>query len=430
MRDARVVTWADFTRAADAILDAAVRGAGVGAAGASGSASVPGVIALVTDRTGTIYEGARGVRVVGGDPMTMDTVVALYSATKAITATAAVRLAERGVLDLDREASAYAPYLGEVEVVVSLDPDGSPRLRPPRTIPTTRHLLTHTAGFGYDFTNRTYAALARAGRQPPIAVATRAALTTPLLADPGTRWEYGSNLDWVGQVIEGATGRRLGAVLTEEVLGPLGMTDTAFVLDGDRARRAATVHHRLPDGTARPARAGLPTHPEIDMGGHGLFGTVPDYGRFLRFWLGDGAPLLSARAHADALADHLPPGCRVTPVQGTDARLCTELDLFPGVATSWSLPFLRTDEPIPAGPAAGSLGWAGLANLYYWIDRESGIAGLWATQILPLGDPAAVAGFRAFQAAVYAARPGPPAPPSVPEGAGLRTKRPVDGPLL
>lgn len=389
--------WRDFGREADAILTRAVRGA----------APVPGVVALLTDRHGTLWEGAAGVRILGGAPMSADTMLALYSATKAITATTAIRLVERGILDLDREASAYAPWLGEAGVVESLAPDGSPRLRPPRTIPTTRQLLTHTAGFGYDFTNETYAALARFGLQPPIAVATRAALTTPLLFDPGTRWEYGSNLDWAGQVIEGATGRRLGDVVAEEVCAPLGMSDTAFILDDDRRDRAATVHHRLPDGSLRPARHGLPTHPEVDMGGHGLFGTAGDYGRFLRMWLGDGAGehgrVLAPGTVADAVANHLPPGCRVQPLRGIDRRMCGELDLFAGVPTSWSLPFLRTDAPTAGGPAAGSLGWAGLANLFYWIDRASGIAGFWATQILPLGDPTSVAGFRDFQAAAYAA---------------------------
>ncbi len=389
--------WRDIAAEADAILARAV----------DGPTPVPGVVALLTDRDRTIYAGAAGSRVLGGAAMTLDTVLTLYSATKAVTATAALRLAEQGVLDLDRAASAYAPWLGAVQVVERLDADGTARLRPPRTIPTPRQLLTHTAGFGYDFTDPTYAALARSGLQPPIAVATRAALTTPLLFDPGTQWRYGSNLDWVGQVIEGVTGRRLGAVLAAEVFAPLGMTDTAFTLDGERAERAATVHHRRLDGSLRPARHGLPTHPEVDMGGHGLFGTAGDYGRFLRMWLADGAGehgrVLAPATVADAVTDHLPPGCRVVPLRGVDARMCRDLDLFPGVPTSWSLAFLRAEAPTPGGPAAGSLGWAGLANLYYWIDRASGIAGFWATSTLPLGDPTSLAGFRAFQAAAYAA---------------------------
>ena len=92
------------------------------------------------------------------------------------------------------------------------DADGEPKLRAPKRDVTTRMLLLHTAGFGYDFFNETYNRLAQENGQPSVITASKAALMTPLLFDPGDDWEYGSNIDWGGQVVEGITGKRLGEV--------------------------------------------------------------------------------------------------------------------------------------------------------------------------------------------------------------------------
>ena len=151
-------------------------------------------------------------------------------------------------------------------------------------------LLLHTAGLGYDFFNESYLRLATERGQPSVVSASKASITTPLLFDPGEAWEYGSNIDWAGQVIEGITGRRLGEVMQARIFEPLGMTSTGFRLTADMRTRLARVHQRAPDGTltALPDFE-LPQDPEVHMGGHGLYSTAPDYARFIRMWLNDGA---------------------------------------------------------------------------------------------------------------------------------------------
>lgn len=400
-----------FSTEADAILDRATRA----------EAPVAGVVAMVTDRSETVYSGAAGARRLGGDqPMTPDTVFALFSTTKAITATAALQLVEEGRLDLDAPARTHAPAIGELKVLDGFDDDGTPRLRDPRREVTTRMLLTHTGGFGYDFFNEHYNRLAQEQGQPSVITATKAALTTPLLFEPGERWEYGSNLDWVGQVVEGITGKRLGEVVAERVFQPLGMTDTSFVLDDRLRSRLASMHARGADGSLTPMDFQLPSPPEVDMGGHGLYGTVGDYLRFLRMWLNDGrgehGVVLRPETVQMAVQNHLG-DLKVTGLPGVIPTLSNDAEFFPGMPKSWSLPFMINDEQAPTGRPAGALSWAGLANLFYWIDRENGVAGFWATQILPFGDATSFGSYLELETACYASLVGRDRQPEV-AGAG------------
>ena len=372
------------------------------------SPQVPGVVAMVTDRNGTVYEGAAGVRRLGAAaPMSTDTVFAIFSTTKAITATAALQLVETGQLDLDAPAARYAPAIGQLQVLESVDEQGNARTRPPKTQVTTRQLLTHTGGFGYDFFNENYKRLADAGKQPSVITATRAALQTPLLFDPGERWEYGSNIDWVGQVVEGITGLRLGEVFRQRIFAPLGIEDMTFEINDRLRSRVAGMHARHPDGRLEAMDFELPAQPEVHCGGHGLYGTVGEYMKFIRMWLNDGAGphgrVLKPETVAMACQRHLDPKLQVTMLPGVIKTLSNDAEFFPGLPKAWSLPFMINEAPAPTGRPAGAQGWAGLANLFYWVDRESGIGGFWATQILPFGDPGSFMGYVNFETATYQA---------------------------
>ncbi len=187
----------DLKSAADSILNGVV----------SGKARVPGVVAMLTDRKSNTYEGAAGERVLGsGDAMATDSVFAIFSTTKAITGTAIMQCVEEGKLDLDAPAKNYAPDIGKLQVLDGFDDAGNPKLRAPKRDITTRMLMLHTAGFGYDFFNAQYNRLAQEKGQPSVITASKAAIMTPLLFDPGDKWEYGSNIDWCGQRAFAASG--------------------------------------------------------------------------------------------------------------------------------------------------------------------------------------------------------------------------------
>lgn len=375
------------------------------ASATSGGMPVPGVIAMVTDRSGNIFEGAAGERMLGGEAMTTDTVVCMFSCTKAITGTTVMQLVEEGRLDLDAPAKEYAPELGKIQVLDGFDDSGAPKLRPPKRDVTTRMLMLHTAGFGYDFFNENYLRLATEHGLPSVITCSKASINAPLLFDPGERWEYGVNLDWCGQVVEGMTRKRLGEVMQERIFEPLGMTDTGFTISPSMRKRLATIHRREVDGslTALPELE-LPPAPEVQMGGHGLYGTVGDYMRFIRMILNDGqgenGRVLKAGTVGQMAQNGLGP-LKIKGFKGVIPALSNDAEFFPGMPKSWAYTFMINDETAPTGRPAGALGWAGLANSFYWIDRRNGVGGHWATQILPFADATSFSAYMDFETAVY-----------------------------
>ena len=385
----------NFSAAAKAILDGVV----------TSSPRVPGVVAMLTDRHRNIYEGAAGKRRLDRPAdMTTDSVFAIFSTPKAITGTAVLQLVEEGKLALDAPAKTYAPDIGKLKVIEGFDDRGEPRLRAPKRDITTRMLMVHSAGLSYDFINHTYNRLAQEKGQPSVITASKASLMTPLLFDPGERWEYGTNMDWCGQIVEAITGKRLGEVFKARIFEPLGIKDTTFELTGAMHGRLAGIHARNADGSLTPMDFELPANPEVHMGGHGLYGTVGDYMRFIRMWLNDGAGehgrVLKAETVRMAEKNHLGNN-KVTAITGVIVSLCNDDEFFPGQSKSWALSFMINEEEAPTGRPAGALGWAGLANLFYWIDRQNGFGGFWATQILPFGDPTSFIGYMKFETAFY-----------------------------
>ena len=379
---------------ADGILKAAVsRG------------DVPGVVAGATTAEGTVYEGGFGERAVGGGTaMTPDTVGWIASMTKAVTGAAAMQLVEQGRLELDGPASAVIPYLGEVGVLEGFDGDGQPKTRPPRRPITLRHLLTHTSGYVYEIWNTDILAYQEAKGVPQITSCENAALTTPLLFDPGERWDYGIGIDWAGKMVEAVSGQRLGQYMKENIFDPLGMGDTAFRITPAMQERMATVHVRGEDGAWMGMEFTVEQDPEFEMGGGGLYSTVGDYLKFIRMILNKGAanghrvlrPETVEAMSVNSIGDN-----RVVNLATAMPPYSNDAEFFPGMEKTWGLTFMINNEEAPTGRTAGSLAWAGLANSYFWIDPAKGIGGAYLTQVLPFADEKSLPLYLDFETAVY-----------------------------
>ncbi len=365
--------------------------------GVTADGSLHGIAATVVGRDGVLYEGAAG----DAGP---DTMFRNASMTKAVATTAALQLVEQGRVDLDATVASIVPEFGELQVLDGFDGD-EPVLRPPKTQATVRQLMTHTAGCGYHFVNEKLLKYCTVKDFPNVLQGKKLSISAPLVHDPGTIWEYGVNTDWVGMVVEAVSGQTLGGYLAEHVYGPLGMTDSTFAPSDEQRARSLPVLSRAADGSLAPTEIDLTAEQEWDAAGHGSYGTIADYGRFVRAWVNggelDGTRILKEETVELALRDHLDGVPLPKKLEPAVPELSNPVELL-DVPQGWGLGFHLYLIDLPGMRSAGSGDWSGLFNSYYWIDRKAGVGAVIATQLLPFFDYKMVETILGFEAAVYA----------------------------
>jgi len=366
---------------------------------------VPGVVAVAATDRGILYEGAFGMRdLANGPEMTPDTIFRLASMTKAVTSVAAMQLVEQGRLQLDQPIGNVLPELAAPQVLEGFDESGGPRLRPAKRPITLRHLLTHTAGFGYETWDPDLIRYVKVSGTPSSSTGKLASLRLPLVFDPGDRWEYGINLDWAGRAVEAVSGQPLEVYFREHIFAPLGIADTDYVISSAQQSRLVSVHQRKPDDSLEPIAPADPPWREFWSGGGGLYSTGRDYLVFLQMLLNQGrfnnAQLL--RPETVALMGRNQIGDINAGILKTALpQRSNDVDFFPGIPCKWGLGYMINTQPGPNGRSAESLTWAGIYNTYYWLDPQKRVAGVILTQILPFADHKAVKLYGEFERAVY-----------------------------
>jgi methyl acetate hydrolase len=373
-------------------------------AAAVDSGEVPGVCAVAVTADGTGYSGSFGHRA-KGVAWTEDTVAWLGSMTKIITVTGALQLVEQGRLEMDSGLGDVLPELARPQVLEGFDDAGHPVLRPARTPITLRRLIAHTAGNGYHFWNANLRKYQELAGLPSIIECRSITLSnTPLVFDPGTAWEYGMNVDWVGQAIERVTGQDLEQYLRQNVLDPLAMSATSFRLTPPLRDNLAVMHARTADGLI-PIEFEITQEPQFLMGGGGLYGSPADFLVMLRMLLGsgqvNGTRILRWETVDEAFRNQIG-DLAIGKITSADPASSNDFEFMPGITKKWSLLGLYNVEETPGGRSAGSLFWGGLANAYFWVDRDKGNAGALFTQILPFADRAVLDLFDRFENAVRA----------------------------
>jgi methyl acetate hydrolase len=371
----------------------------------SDAREIPGVVAMAASGNEVIYQGAFGKRDLSkDDAMTTDTVFWIASMTKAITAAGAMQLVEQGKLSLDAPIGQVLPDLGSPQVLEGFDEKGEPKLRPANRPITLRHLMTHTAGFCYDLWNGDMRKYLEKTGLPGVTTCKNDALKTPLSSDPGTRWEYGINIDFVGKAVEAASGKRLDAYLRDHLFAPLGMNDTGFRITDSQRKRLVGMHARGPDGSLVPIPFELEQDPEFHMGGGGLYSVAGDYIKFTQMILnkgrGNGNQVLKPETVALMGQNHIGE-LNMTRMVSALPDFTNDVDLYPDIVKKWGLSFLINTAKTPEGRSAGSLAWAGLANTYFWIDPSRDIAGVILMQLLPFVDKKCLEVFADFERGVY-----------------------------
>ena len=362
---------------------------------------VPGLVAVAATRDRILYQGAFGKADVAGErPMTADALFRIASMTKAVTSVAAMQLYEQGRFAFDDPAEKYLPELANLMVFVSFDQDtGAYSVRPAANKVTIRHLFTHTSGLGYGFTSPIVRDFKpREGESYAAG---------PLLFEPGTKWIYGTSVDWVGRLVEKLSGKNLENYFRERIFTPLGMSDTFYNVPEAKQARLVTVHRR-PDGRAAAPLVEQPNQPQRPAttfnGGGGLSSTASDYIRFERMILNggtlDGARILAADTVALMGRNHIGE-VGVPALKAAQPDRSMDFTFVDDGKDKWGLGFLVTTRQVAGKRSAGSLSWGGLNNTYFWIDPVRGVAGVILMQFLPFADTTALAIYDTFERGVY-----------------------------
>jgi methyl acetate hydrolase len=370
------------------------------------SGAVPHVAAIAADADGVFYEAGFGPRVAGQDgEVSAGTEFAIMSMTKMLVTVAALQLVEQGRLDLDAPVDAYRPEFAEIKVLEGFDGD-TPRLRAPASRATVRHLVTHTSGLAYWFWDENVARYEQLTGLPNVVPGLIDAFTVPMVADPGTRFVYGINTDWLGRVVEAVTGQGLDVVVKEAITAPLGMDSTSFTLTAGQAATRAAVHVKDENGHWFDAGDVVNrTDPDWWAGGHGLYSTPRDYVRFERALLRggelDGTRILARDTVDQAFRNQIGELDFPAEIPTADPASSGPLSLGPGYKWGYGLLLNTADQP--GGRRAGSGAWAGLFNTHFWIDRTTGICASIYSNSLPFIPPEALKLYLDYETALYAA---------------------------
>ncbi|HEY0937438.1 MAG TPA: serine hydrolase domain-containing protein [Trebonia sp.] len=368
--------------------------------------AVPHVAAIAADADGVFYEAGFGPRVAGQDgEVTPATEFGIMSMTKMVATVAALQLVEQGKLDLDAPVDTYRPEFAEVKVLDGFDGD-TPRLRPPASRATVRHLVTHTSGLGYWFWDENLVRYEKVTGLANVVPGRLGAFEAPMVADPGTRFVYGINTDWLGRVVEAVTGKGLDVVVKEAVTGPLGMDSTSFVLNAAQTATRAAVHVKDAGGNWFDAGDVVNrTDPDWWAGGHGLYSTPRDYIRFeqalLRGGELNGTRILDPQTVEEAFRNQI--GDLDVPAEIPTADPASSGPLHLGPGYKWGYGLLLNTADVPGGRRAGTGAWAGLFNTHFWIDRSSGICASIYSNSLPFITPEAFRVYQDYETALYAA---------------------------
>jgi CubicO group peptidase (beta-lactamase class C family) len=359
------------------------------------------VVAMGATQRGLIYEGAFGhANPESRAAMTPDTVFWLLSMTKTITATACMQLIEQGRLRLEQPAAEILPELKSHQVLEGFAASGQPKLRPARNTITVRHLLTHTSGYTYSVWSENLSQYEKATGMPDIGNSLNGAFKAPLEFEPGQRWQYGIGMDWAGKLVEALTDQSLEVYFREHIFAPLGMSSSGFLISSDQKRRVAILHRRQSDGSLQAAPFEINQRPEFFMGGGGAFSTPRDYMALLQMLVNNGMyrgeRILRADTVATMFQNHIG-DLQVTETKTAQPAWSHSFDQFPGTSHQWGLSFDINTQPGKHGRSAGSGGWAGLLNCYFWVDPVKRVTGSLFTQVLPFYDPGVVELFGQFE---------------------------------
>jgi methyl acetate hydrolase len=360
----------------------------------------PGVVEIVVNREGVLYEGAAGkFDVAKNVPMPANAIFVIASMTKPVTSVAIMMLLEEGKVRLDDPVSAYLSGFDDLQVITKFnEKDATYETRPAKRAMTIRHLLAHTSGIGYAFTNPIEYRMTQATK--------KGEWELPLLSDPGDQWNYSASTRVLGMVVEKVTGVGLETWYQEHIFKPLGMVDTSFAVAADKQARVPTNHSRFTGTMVEAARTPIPSTPTPPFRGDGgLYSTAQDYALFVRMLLNGGTlngKKILSESSVRMMGENQIGSIFVERQPDADKQRTRPFPLGAG-KDKFGLGFqIASNDPATAKfRSPGSMSWAGIFNTEFWIDPVKHIGAVQMMQVLPFYDDGAIRTLRDFEELVY-----------------------------
>jgi methyl acetate hydrolase len=367
---------------------------------AVGRGDSPGVVALVVNREGVLYEGAAGKLDIAHDrTMPVNAIFSIASMTKPVTSVAIMMLFEEGKLKLDDPVSQYLAGFDNPRVFTKFnEKDATYETRPAKRPITIRHLLTHTSGIGYSFCNPIEDRIVEATKKNEWEL--------PLLNDPGDRWNYGPSTALLGMIVEKISGQPLEPYFQQHIFQPLGMVDTSYAVPLAKQPRVATKYSRTNGQLQELPQRAIPTTPVAPFRGDGgLYSTVQDYGKFMRMLLNGGrlgSTQILRESSVRMMGENNIGSIFVELQPAVDTKYAKAFPLGAG-RDKFGLGFqiASGDPQFARFRNAGSMSWAGIYNTEFWIDPVQHIGGVMMMQTLPFYDDGALRTLRDFEELVY-----------------------------
>jgi CubicO group peptidase (beta-lactamase class C family) len=342
--------------------------------------TIPGATLLIArDGRIVLYRSVGWLDPATKTPLPNNAIFRIYSMSKPITSVAAMILVEQGKLMLGDPVQKYIPAFADMKVAVQKGGAQTVDLVPMARAITVQDLMRHTSGLVYGFLSGTPVAKMYRDANLFSGETTNAGFADaiaklPLAAQPGSSWNYSHSTDVLGRIVEVASGQSLYQFEKENILDPLGMSDTGFSVPSAKTNLIAEP---LPSdnkvvGTEPMSNPRLPA--SWEAGGQGMVSTALDYAKFLQMLQGggsfDGHRILSPATVAFMTSDHLGQiGPGPTPY-------------FPGPGYGFGLGFaVRLQAGVAATEGSpGDYFWAGAAGTSFWNDPKQHLSVVFMTQ--------------------------------------------------
>ncbi|KAK6813764.1 hypothetical protein RU639_010266 [Aspergillus parasiticus] len=333
-----------------------------------------------------------------------DAVHWIASLTKFVTTIAVMQCVERGQLELDSDIGKVLPEWQDPQILTGFNEKDEPIFRPATKAITLRHMLTHSSGMAYVFMHPLLTRYQQLqGERPLIQQTVKESYHPFLLFEPGERWLYSPSIDWAGVAVERVTSMKLGEYMKRHIFDVVSAKDVTFHLDQreDLRARKAKNWERAGQSLEEEKNPVMPDPIVEEQGGGGLYATVNEMLKIYRGVLTEKLlrpetikvmfqPQLETASGLDKPHEYPPP------VQNAIWNAVPH-----DVPVSFGFGGLVNSAAVPGQRGVNSLTWSGIPNCYWWIDIENGVAGIYLSQLVPMGDQKSVQLLTEFEKFVY-----------------------------